>query len=728
MKIFEALNDVQSNAVKKTEGPVLIFAGAGSGKTRVLTARIAYLVEKKGVSPSNILGVTFTNKAASEMKQRISSIIGPEAKQLNMGTFHSICAKMLRIDAHHLGFERNFAIYDADDQLSLIKKLMEQYHVSTDMFKPKAIQSTISNAKNEMIMPDTFEAKAGSMFEEKTATIYKVYQKRLRKNNAMDFDDLLLKPLELFEKQPEVLKRYQRMYQYIMVDEYQDTNKAQFEFIKRLGWTHKNVCVVGDDDQSIYRWRGADVSNILDFEEIFPECTVFKLEQNYRSTQNILSAASAVVSNNSVRAEKKLWSAGKEGEKVSIIEANDEREEANRILKQIQQEIFSQKRTFNDFVLLYRTNAQSRALEDALRQHGIQYVIIGGVKFYSRKEIKDVLAYLRAIVNPNDAVAMRRIINVPTRGIGATTEERLDEYALEHSLTFWDAMQLAKQVDIHAGLTSKVLSFVEIIRKYMELKDTLPLEELVGVLLEDVGMIKMYKDDGSDEALDRLENIYALIEGISDYVARTEEPSLEGFLEEVSLLTDIDNWDDDTNAVTLMTLHSAKGLEFPVVFITGAEEGLFPLGRANDDPEELAEERRLFYVGMTRAQDKVYVSYARQRSRFGDIMFNAPSRFVGEIPEDLVTRETGQPQRRHSTTKSRYKSSVSSNGNSRKSRSSKSKNDYSVGDVVQHKIFGRGKIVSVSGSGENQKLSVVFTGNMKKKLLAKYANLTSPNE
>ena len=733
MDSFNQLNDIQREAVQHTEGPVLIFAGAGSGKTRVLTSRIAYLISEKNIPPVNILGVTFTNKAANEMKERIREMIGAAAGDIHMGTFHSICARMLREDGHHLGYNRYFNIYDVDDQVRLIKKLMEQYHVSSDMFNPKAIQGTISNAKNAMISPEEYARQADDLFEQNVADIYTPYQKALRKNNAMDFDDLLLKPLELFEKAPEVKQRYQKMYRYILVDEYQDTNKAQFEFIKQIGWKHKNVCVVGDDDQSIYRWRGADVSNILEFEETFPECAVFKLEQNYRSTQKILSAATAVVQNNPVRANKELWSAGDEGEKISLVEAFSEREEARKVLDLIQNEVFSQKRTFNDFVILYRTNAQSRALEDILRQHGIKYVLVGGTKFYSRKEIKDVLAYLRVIVNPDDSVAMRRILNVPTRGIGATTEERLEKFAFEHGITFWEAMQRAEEVNIHSGLTAKVLEFVTFLEKYMDLKDQLPVTELVGVMLEDSKLKKQYKDDGSEEAQDRLENIFELEQGIEEYCDRSEESSLEGFLEEVSLLTDIDNWDEDTNAVTLMTLHSAKGLEFPVVFITGMEDGLLPLSRSVEDPEELAEERRLFYVGITRAQEKVYLTLANSRNRYGEILSSLPSRFIEEIPDDLIKPEITQSTGRHAkSTKSRRSGYGSKPQKSPLKESVKShsvSNDgLQVGDRVRHKIFGRGKVLDITGAGDNQKLTVVFTGNVKKKLLGKYANLAKVND
>jgi len=729
MAFLETLNDVQRQAVEHTEGPVLIFAGAGSGKTRVLTTRIAYLIKEKEVPPMNILGVTFTNKAASEMTDRLRGIIGHAAADLHMGTFHSVCARLLRKEGHHLGFDRYFAIYDVDDQIRLIKRLMEQYHVSRDHFNPRAIQATISNAKNAMIGPAEYSSRVGSLFEEKIATLYKPYQKALRNYDAMDFDDLLLKPLELFDKVPEILERYRKWYRYILVDEYQDTNKAQFEFVKRLAWKHRNLCVVGDDDQSIYRWRGADVRNILEFEETFPECEVFKLEQNYRSTKRILSAASAVVQNNPVRADKTLWSNQADGEKLTVMEARDEQEEARQVLHFIQEEIFSNKRTFNDFVILYRTNAQSRTLEDMLRQHGIKYIIVGGVKFYDRKEIKDVLAYLRVIVNPDDAIAMRRIINEPSRGIGDTTITRIEEYAQARELTFWEAMQHADQVDIHAGLTARVQGFVEFLNKYRELKETLPVEELVSVMVEDAGILKSYRDDGSDEAMERLENIHALINGVSDYCARTDEPSVEGFLEEVSLFTDIDQWDPDTNAVTLMTLHSAKGLEFPVVFIAGMEEGLFPLSRSQEDPEELAEERRLFYVGITRAMRKVYLSYATQRRRFGETMYSMPSRFLQEVPEELIERAGTGTSTGSGTRSGRRRSAAEptrrrSTGNQ---HNKKARPGLAVGDVVEHKIFGRGKILDVQGSGEKQKLFVVFTGNVKKTLLAKYANLSKAN-
>lgn len=723
MTLLEDLNGVQRQAVEHTEGPVLIFAGAGSGKTRVLTTRIAYLIEEKNVPPMHVLGVTFTNKAASEMKERITGMVHQAAADLHMGTFHSVCARLLRREGHHLGFDRYFGIYDVSDQIRLIKQLMERYHVSSDNFNPKAIQATISNAKNAMITPEGYANQVGSLFEEKVATIYKPYQQALQKYDAMDFDDLLLKPLELFDKVPKILEKYQRLYWYILVDEYQDTNKAQFEFVKRLAWQHRNLCVVGDDDQSIYRWRGADVRNILEFEETFPECEVFKLEQNYRSTKRILSAASAVVQNNPVRADKTLWSEDVEGEKLTLVEARDDQDEARQVLHYIQEEIFTNKRTFNDFVILYRTNAQSRALEDILRQQGIKYVIVGGVKFYDRKEIKDVLAYLRVIVNPNDAIAMRRIINEPSRGIGDTTIRRIEEYAYDHELTFWEAMQHAEQVNIHAGLTARVQGFVDFLNKYGELKATLPVEELVSVMVEDAGILKAYRDDGSDEAMERLENIHALINGVSDYCARTDEPTVEGFLEEVSLFTDIDQWDPDTNAVTLMTLHSAKGLEFPVVFITGMEEGLFPLSRSLEEPEALAEERRLFYVGITRAKKKVYLTYANQRRRFGEIMYCMPSRFLQEIPEELVERSVGSVR-----TGRRSSASARSSQQSHNHRAKEGRPGLAVGDVVVHNIFGRGKILDIKGRGENQKLFVVFTGNVKKTLLAKYANLSKAND
>jgi len=731
MELLNELNEIQREAVQHTDGPVLIFAGAGSGKTRVLTSRIAYLIAEKGIPPFHILGVTFTNKAASEMQDRIKAAVGPSSEQIHLGTFHSICARMLRRDGQLLGYDRHFGIYDADDQLRLIKQIMDQYHISTDSFNPRAIQSTFSNAKNAMITPTAYANRAGNFFEEKVSVVYENYQKGLRKNNVMDFDDLLLKPLELFEQHPEVLKKYRQLYQYILVDEYQDTNAAQFEFIKQLGWEHKNVCVVGDDDQSIYRWRGADVTNILEFEETFQGCAVFKLEQNYRSTQTILSAATAVVKNNDVRADKELWTEGDKGDKVGVVEAWDERDEANQILKYIREEIFKHKRTFNDFVILYRTNAQSRAIEDMLRENGITYTIVGGVKFYDRKEVKDVLAYLKIIANPNDAISMKRIINVPTRGIGGTTIQRLEDYAFDNGITFWEAAQQAERVNIHSGLTTKVKSFVEFIQKYIALKEQLPLEEMVSVMLEDVGMLKMYKEEGSDEALDRLDNIHALVGGISDYCERTEEPTLEGFLEEVSLFTDIDRWDKDTNAVTLMTLHSAKGLEFPVVFITGVEEGLFPLSRSAEDEEELAEERRLFYVGVTRAQEQVYVTYAKQRRRFGESMYNPPSRFVGEIPEELRKELNGRAKTSNAGTPSRKLSRAMggrSSGSRRKTKTAANGSGFHTGDIVEHKIFGRGKILDVSGSGENLKLSVLFSGNTKKKLLAKYANLSVLND
>ena len=714
------LNDVQKQAVEAIDKPILIFAGAGTGKTRVLTQKIAYLITEKGYNPDEILAVTFTNKAAEEMRTRVQSLLGKKSMSLNIGTFHSICARLLRYEIAPLGFTPDFAIYDTADQDQLIKTLMLNLKLTTNGISPAAYRSRMSFIKSSMEDPSQLMKNGVSPFDKSVAELYPVYKEALKKNNAVDFGDLLLYPLEIFKKHPKVLKKYQEKFKYVLVDEYQDTNRPQFLFVKSLSDTHNKISVVGDDDQSIYGWRGADISNILEFEKAFPDCEVFKLEQNYRSTANILSVAGAVVKNNEYRAKKELWTDQGEGEKIGIMETYDEMEETDGVLELIQKEIQQNKRTFQDFAILYRTNVQSRALEDGLRRKGKAYNIVGGVKFYERKEVKDLLAYLRILVNPVDSVSLKRIINFPPRGIGAKTVEKCETLAAKKGIPLLDVLETPDAMKLKGKQAAGLVEFYQLVQKYRELKDKLDASELASVLVDELGLVNYYKEQGTDDATERLQNIQELLNSIHQFCKRDKNASIREFLEEVSLLTNIDTWNDSTNHITLMTLHSAKGLEFPVVFITGLEDGLFPIFRALEDPRELEEERRLFYVGLTRAMEKAYLHYAPNRRRSsGAVGLGMASRFLQEIPEEYLDRINF-----HSALTRRLVKDKSSNKYKLKHvRTITSFNEFERGDKVKHSIFGKGMILAVDGAGDNQKITVVFQGNIQKKLIGKYANL-----
>ena len=714
------LNDVQKKAVEAIENPVLIFAGAGTGKTRVLTHKIAYLVQEKGYKPEDILAVTFTNKAAEEMRNRIHSILGNKSTFLNIGTFHSICARLLRKEITALGYNSDFAIYDTADQDMLIKSLINSMNLKTDGISPTAYRSSLSLYKCKLEDPENLAINASTPFEKVLARLYPAYVKSLRENNAVDFGDLILFPLMIFNNNPTILEKYQNQFKYVLVDEYQDTNQPQFELVKLLSDLHKRISVVGDDDQSIYGWRGADISNILEFEKAFPDCEVFKLEQNYRSTGTILSVAGAVVSNNEYRADKELWTQGDEGEKVGLMETFDEMEETDGVLELIQQEIQQKKRTFKDFVILYRTNAQSRALEEGLRRKGIAYNIVGGMKFYERKEVKDLLAYVRVLVNPVDSISLKRVINFPPRGIGAKTVEKCEALAEEKQLPLLEVLQCPEEMGLKGKQAAGLIEFYHLIGKYRELKDKFDASELSSVLVDELGLINYFKDQGTEEATDRLQNIQELLNSIDQFCKQNEDASIRNFLEDISLLTAIDTWNDSSNQVTLMTLHSAKGLEFPVVFITGLEDGLFPISRAIDDPKQLEEERRLFYVGITRAREKAYLHYAPNRRRSsGAVGFGQPSRFLHEIPDKHLDRINF-----HSAlTRRLVKDKKSDKYKLKHVRTITSFNEFGRGDKVEHPIFGKGMILAVEGAGDNQKITVVFQGNVEKKLIGKYANL-----
>ena len=717
---LKSLNKTQKAAVKAIDGPVLIFAGAGSGKTRVLTHKLYFLVDEGLFKPEEILAVTFTNKAAKEMKERVMKLLKTNELDLSMGTFHSICARILREDIEVLGFSRHFAIYDVKDQLDLIKVLFEEFEISKTLITPNQLRNQISLFKNKMMDPATVDRRARTILEKTVSKIYMEYQKNLKLNDALDFDDLLTFPLEIFEKKPSILKKYQKRWKYILVDEYQDTNRAQFQFLTNLAKSHENICVVGDDDQSIYGWRGADVSNILDFEKTFSSCRVFTLEKNYRSTQEILNAATAVVMNNDKRANKNLVAANGSGETLGLIETIDEQEEASAIVSSIEKEIKLNKRTFNKFSVLYRTNAQSRALEESFIRQGIPYNIIGSVRFYERKEVKNVLAYLRLIVNLKDTISLRRIINFPARGIGAKTIDKCVQQSEKDKIEFIDVLKNPNKMDIRGKQADALFKFYNVIIKYHDLRRKLSASELARSLVEEVGILSHFKESKEPDAKDRFDNVAELLTSIEEFSIRNPQAGLSTFLEDVSLQTDIDHWNDSDNRVTLMTIHSSKGLEFPVVFIAGMDEGLFPLFRSLDDKSELEEERRLFYVALTRAEQKVYLLYATNRRRMGAETVNGlPSRFINEIPEESLDRISFSS----AVTRKFVAGKKKKDGLTQMVRTVTDFDDFQVGDNVEHSIFGAGKIMALSGTGENQRVGVVFNDGTRKKLIVKFANL-----
>ncbi len=693
--ILDSLNSAQQDAVRATEGPVLIIAGAGSGKTRALTHRIAYLIQEKGVHPWNILAVTFTNKAAGEMKTRIAHLLGSaeSADMPTVGTFHAVCAQILRRHIHLLGYENRFTIYDANDQVVLMKEIMHDYHIDEKQVNPKAVLGHISQAKNQLMDWEDYQNLAHNTFTEKVAQCYKAYQVRLAKNQCLDFDDLLMKTVLLFKNFPQILDEYQERYRYISVDEYQDTNHAQYVLVKLLAEKYRNICVIGDPDQSIYSWRGANMQNILDFEKDYPEALVIKLEQNYRSTSTILDAAHNVISRNLHRKEKKLWTERDGGEKIRIVTTRDERDEAMRVAQAIMQHVRAHETpTYSEFAALYRTNAQSRAIEEAFMRFGIPYKIVGGVKFYLRKEIKDLIAYLRVILNPEDSVSVLRIINVPARKIGPKTLELLQAFAIQRDLSIFRAMEHVYEIPELAGKIKQIEAFTVLIRHFQKLSEEFSVAGVLKHVIAESGYKEYLLEDKSPEGEARFQNIQELITVADKYEGLEPRTALATFLEEITLMTDLDDVDESQNSVTLMTLHSAKGLEFPVVFMTGLEEGIFPHSRSLFEPQELEEERRLMYVGITRAMDHLYLLHAQQRMLFGEFKQNAPSQFLLDIPEELI--------------ESSAKPSVPpSDPSSFNRRPIPVEEDYSnldpiilyEGDLVRHRSFGEGVVMKIQG-------------------------------
>ncbi len=704
------LNKTQQDAVKSVDGPVLVFAGAGSGKTRVLTYKISYLINKNIVKPENILAMTFTNKAAGEMKSRVKSLLNDSQLSISIGTFHSICARFLRDQIHHIGFSSQYNIYDTKDQKDLIKFILTERGVIREYSSPKEVLGKISYYKNKLIFPNEARKNIKTQKESKIIDIYEAYQYALKDNDALDFDDLIIFPLVIFEKYPKVLNAYRKKWEYVLVDEYQDTNIPQFKFVTAIAEKHKQICVVGDDDQSIYGWRGAEVRNILEFEKLFPGCKIYQLETNYRSTQEILNAAIQVVQNNNHRKKKVLHANNGSGEKLGLFETIDELEESDAVVSAIGKEVKLNKRRFNEFGILYRTNAQSRSLEDSLRRNGIPYIIIGGIRFYERKEIKNILSYIKLIVNPKDMVSLKRIVNFPPRGIGLKTIAKCQTLADKKKCPLFDVFPNLSELDLRNKQVSSLKHFHNLIVKYRDLLDKLSPNEFIRALVEEAGIIQYYKSSEMPEDAERLQNTRELLNSIDDFVNKDTDSDLNDFLAEVSLLTNLDKWNDEDNRVSLMTLHSSKGLEFPVIFITGLEDGLFPLSRTFNMPKELEEERRLFYVGITRAMEKVYLLYATNRRKIGiDYNVGFASRFLTEIPEEYLEKIPFRSALMHKVSKKRGKSTQL-----KSKRSITTFDDFTVGDFVEHAVFGVGKIMALSGTGENQRVAVVFKGGMKK--------------
>ena len=733
MSIYDTLNTEQREAVFHTEGPVLILAGAGSGKTRVLTHRIAYLIEEKGVNPWNIMAITFTNKAAGEMRERVDKIVGFGAESIWVSTFHSSCVRMLRRFINRLGYDTNFTIYDADDQKTLMKDICKRLNIDTKVYKEKAILAAISSAKDELISPEEYELQNIADFSKKKIILaYKEYQKELKKNNALDFDDLIVKTVELFQSCPDVLEYFQERFRYIMVDEYQDTNTAQFKFVSLLASKYQNLCVVGDDDQSIYKFRGANIGNILGFEKVFSNAKVIRLEQNYRSTQNILNAANQVIQNNMERKRKTLWTENEEGEKLHFRQFMNAYEEAEYVVGEISKKVREGKGEYRDFAVLYRTNAQSRLFEEKLLMANIQYKLVGGVNFYARKEIKDLLAYLKTVDNAKDDLAVRRIINVPKRGIGATTLSRVQDYASERGMGFYDALREAEQIPSIGRAAVKVEPFVTFIQTLRSKQEFLSPSELLKDIIESTGYVEELRNEGTDEAEARIENIDELITKVVSYEEENEAPTLSGFLEEVALVADIDSVDGDDNQVLLMTLHSAKGLEFPYVYLAGMEDGIFPsyMTITADDPTEIEEERRLCYVGITRAMKELTLSCAQQRMIRGETQYNKVSRFIKEIPRELVELGREFPEKKLKeipmpTSYQQMKQAFKQPAFIPKQFEVKKAQglDYVVGDTVKHIKFGAGVVTDITEGGRDYEVTVNFDKVGVKKMFASFAKL-----
>lgn len=742
MNTYDSLNEQQKLGVFTTEGPVLILAGAGSGKTRVLTHRVAYLIEEKGVAPYHIMAITFTNKAAGEMRERIDSMIGMGSESIWVSTFHSSCVRILRRFADRLGYANSFTIYDTDDSKTLMKDICKRLEIDTKIYKEKTFLNVISSAKNELISPEEFAQNAAGDFNKtRQAQVYREYQARLKANNAMDFDDLIMKTVELLKFDTEVRNFYQEKFHYIMVDEYQDTNTAQFELVRLLASGRENLCVVGDDDQSIYKFRGANIYNILNFEKHYPNATVIKLEQNYRSTANILNAANGVIANNQGRKEKRLWTEAGDGEKIYFQQFESAYEEADFIARDIAARVRRGEYQYGDCAILYRTNGQSRMLEEKLIMSGIPYKIVGGVNFYARREVKDLLSYMKVVDNAQDDLAVQRIINVPKRGIGATSVGKASDYAYHMGLNLFEALEKADEIPTLGRAAGKIAPFVELIHHFRSVCANEGVAALLQEIIDETGYVEELKLEGTDEAKARIENIDELITKVVSYEQEAEEPSLSGFLEEVALVADIDSLADDGSYVVLMTLHSAKGLEFPNVYLSGMEDGLFPSYMsitADNSEEEIEEERRLCYVGITRAKQHLSITGARMRMIRGETQFHGISRFVKEIPQELIQGNTWEPKPRDEFLGERPISNRQKMQKMKKTplaaqtyqaakdfgtKIQKKSLDYGEGDRVKHIKFGEGTVVQINDGGRDFEVTVEFDDAGRKKMFASFAKL-----
>lgn len=738
MSNYDSLNEPQKQGVFTTEGPVLILAGAGSGKTRVLTHRVAYLIEEKGVAPYHIMAITFTNKAAGEMRERIDSMIGMGSESIWVSTFHSSCVRILRRFADRLGYDTSFAIYDTDDQKSVMKDICKRLEIDTKMHKERTFLNVISSAKNELISPEEFTNSAmGDFNKTRQAEVYREYQARLKANNAMDFDDLIMKTVELLKYDTEVRSYYQEKFHYIMVDEYQDTNTAQFELVRLLASGRENICVVGDDDQSIYKFRGANIYNILNFEQHYPNATVIKLEQNYRSTGNILNAANSVIANNKGRKEKKLWTQMEDGEKIFFEQFDSAYEEADFIARDIAKRVNKGEYDYGDCAVLYRTNAQSRLLEEKLMMSGIPYKIVGGVNFYARKEIKDLLSYMKVVDNARDDLAVQRIINVPKRGIGATSIGKALDFAYINEVNLFEALEHTDRIPSLGRAAAKITPFVELIYHFREVAANQGVSMLLQDIIEKTGYVEELKLENTDESKARIENIDELLSKVVSYEQETEEPTLSGFLEEVALVADIDSLDEDASYVVLMTLHSAKGLEFSNVYLAGMEDGLFPSYMsitADDSEAEIEEERRLCYVGITRAKEHLSMTGARMRMVRGETQFHGISRFVKEIPQEYLKGNTWEPKPKvdfasqpvkkpRQSMKSTPLAAQTYQAKNFGTKIQKNPLDYTEGDRVKHIKFGEGTVVMINDGGRDYEVTVEFDTAGRKKMFASFAKL-----
>lgn len=739
MDLLNGLNKAQKEAVLHVDGPLLILAGAGSGKTRVLTHRIAYLINEKDIHPGSILAITFTNKAAKEMRERIDNLVGVGSDSIWVSTFHSMCVRMLRRDIEKIDYDKSFVIFDYTDQQTVVKDCLKELNLNDKNYPPKSMLEMIGRAKDDLMTPDIFAKMHAEDFRmNKIAKIYELYQKKLKQNNALDFDDIIVLTIKLFLESPEVLKYYQRKFKYILVDEYQDTNTAQYSLISLLAQESRNLCVVGDDDQSIYGWRGANIRNILDFEKEFKGAKVIKLEQNYRSTQTILDAANHVIKNNLGRKNKSLWTDNEEGDRIKYLECSNEHDEAYFVASEIKRLSMAQDRSYKEFAILYRINAMSRVVEEMLMKEGISYKIFGGLKFYDRKEIKDVLAYLRVIQNPADNISLKRIINEPKRGIGNATLDVAEKFSNLKGVSIFSIISAADEIPDLSRASAKLEKFVSLINSFRVQSQIMTASEMIQEVIERTGILKGYEEEDTLEAQSRIENIKELISVALEFEATNEEKGLVDFLAHVSLVSDIDTMNEDSDYVALMTLHSAKGLEFPVVFLVGMEEGVFPGYRSMTSETELEEERRLCYVGITRARENLYLTNTFTRTLFGNTSYNRVSRFLKEIPEELLDSGAKKISEGNSGSKGAAKQgskdskgfnpTVSFNASSvRVPQKTAVATSFNVGDQVQHKLFGEGIITKREKDKDDYTLEIHFKGKGMKRLMESYANLTKIN-